>query len=120
MNQDGKVRVVVRSRRAPARLFEQSQTMYTPSGIPMGRMSNRSVLYDYVLDEDHLRTIEEARKLARSLCLDLEVVDSGKQGLFGRLLSSFGRRGANPPSVVVSPPSAPMTSDSHPVLSQRR
>jgi len=119
MSQDGKVRVVVRSRRVPARLFELSQTMYSPSGIPMGTRMNRRVVYDYVLDEDHQRTIAEARKLARSLCLDLEVVDSGKQGLFRRLLSSFGRRGVNAPSVVVSPPSTSMTSDSPPVLSQR-
>ena len=119
MSLDGKVRVVVRSRRVPARLFEQSQTMYSPSGIPMGTSTNRRVLYDYVLDDDQQRTIDEATKLAQSLCLELEVVDSAKRGIFGRMLSTLGRNGTKAPAVVVSPPSTSMTSDSQPVLRQR-
>jgi len=119
MSPDGKVTVVVRSRRIPAGVVEVNRKMYSQWGIPMGTITNRLVLYDYVLDEDHQRTIEEASKLARSLCLDLEVVDFGKQGFFGRLLSSIGRRGAGNPTIVVSPATTAMTSDSSPVLSQR-
>ena len=119
MSPDGKVRVVVRSRRVPARLFELNQTMYSVSGIRLGTRTNRRVLYSYILDEDQKRTIDEARKLAQSLCLDLEVVDSGKRGIFARILSSVGRNGAKAPSVVVSPPSTSMTSDAPPVLGQR-
>lgn len=118
LSSDGRVRVVVKSRRVPADVIEFQQTMYSPSGIPMGTRTNRQVLYAYVLDEDHKRTIEEARELARRLCLDLEVVDSGKQGFFGRLLSSLGRSGASTPSVVVSPSSPAMTSGSSPALSK--
>ncbi len=116
MSSDGKVRVVVRSRRVLADVVEFHQTLYSPSGMPMGTRLNRQVLYTYVLDEDHQRTIKEASRLARSLCLDLEVVDSGKQGFLGRLLSSFGWRGGSSPSIVVSPPSAAMTPESSPVL----
>jgi len=119
MSSDGKVRVVVRSRKVPDSVVVFNQTMYSPSGIPMGTRMNRQVLYRYVLDEDHERTIEEASKLARRLCLDLEVIDSGKQGLVGRLMSSLGRRSASNPTVVVSPPAAAIASDSSPVMTQR-
>jgi hypothetical protein len=112
MSPEGKVRVVVRSRKVPDSVVAFPQTLYSPSGIPMGTRMNRQVLYKYILDKDHQRTIAEASKLARSLCLDLEVVDSGRQGLLGRLLSSIGRRGASNPTVVVSPSAAPMASDS--------
>jgi hypothetical protein len=112
MSADGKVRVVVRSRKVPAQVVEFHQTLYSPLGLPMGTRTNRQVLYTYVLDEDYQRSIEEASKLARSLCLDLEVVDSGKQGFFGRILSSLGRRGASMSTIVVSPQSTLMTSHS--------
>ena len=118
MSSDGKVRVVVRSRKVPADVVEFHQAIFSPSGIQMGIRTNRQVLYTYVLDEDHRRTIEEASNLARSLCLDLEVIDSGKQGFFGRLLSSLGRSGANTVSIVVPPPSTSMTSEPSRVLSQ--
>jgi len=87
--------------------------------MPMATWTSHKVLYDYVLEEDHLRAIEEARKLAGSLCLDLEVIDSGKQGFFTRLLSSLGRGGARNPTIEVSPPAMTMTSDSSSVLPQR-
>jgi len=119
MSSDGRVRVVVRSRKVPADLVEFHLKMYSPSGIPLGTRRNRQVLYRYVLDEDHQRTIEEASELARRLCLDLEVVDSGKQGFLGRLLSSLGRMGASNPTVVVSPPVAAVNSDSAKALPSR-
>jgi len=118
MSSEGKVKVVVRSRKVPDGVFELSQKMYSPSGIPMGTSTKRQVLYRYVLDEDHQRTIAEATKLARRLCLDLEIVDSGKQGLLGRLLSSLGRRGTSDPTVFVSPSTDEMTSGSSPVMTQ--
>ena len=101
MSPDGKVRVVVRSKRVPSGTVTLSETMFTLSGVPMGTRTNQLVLYDYVLDEDHQRTIREAQELARRLCLELEVIDSAKQGLFSRLLSSLGRRGSANPTVEV-------------------
>ncbi|HXW95468.1 MAG TPA: hypothetical protein VEJ19_07165 [Nitrososphaerales archaeon] len=119
MSLEGKVRVVVRSRKVPDSVFVFNQTLYSPSGVPIGTRVNRNVTYRYVLDEDHRRTIEEASKLARRLCLDLEVVDSGKQGILARLLWSIGRRGASNTTVVVSPPSAAVPNDPSSVLTQR-
>jgi hypothetical protein len=113
MSSDGKVRVLVKSRKVPARTVDLSETLYTPSGIPIGKRTNRLLLYDYVLDEDHRRTIQEAHELARRLCLDLEVVDSARQGVFRRLLSTLGHRGSSNPIIEVSPSSS-MT---HPVRS---
>jgi hypothetical protein len=118
MSSDGKVRVLVRSRKVPSGLVQLRQTTYSLHGIPATRTDQR-VLYDYVLDEDHQRAIEEARKLAGSLCLDLEVIDSGKQGFFGRILSSLGRRGSGNPTIEVAPTAMTMTSDTSSVLPRR-
>jgi hypothetical protein len=119
MSSDGKVRVVVKSRKVPARTVDLSETLYTPSGIPMGKRTNRLVLYDYVLDEDHQRTIQEAHKLARRLCLDLEVIDSARQGVFRRMLSAMGRRGSSSPNIEVSP-SSTARPDQSPIAVQAR
>ena len=108
MSSDGKVRVVVKSRKVPSGMVQLRQTTYLLSGVSMMTRADHHVLYDYVLDEDHQKAIKEARKLASNLCLDLEVIDSGRQGFFGRLLSSLGRRGAGNPTVEVSPPSTTM------------
>lgn len=119
MSEDGKVRVVVRSRKVPADLVEFHQTLYSTSGISIGTRTNRQLVYRYVLDEDHQRTIEEASKLASRLCLDLEVVDTGRQSLLGRLLSSLGGRATSNPVVVVSPSAAAMAADSSQAVSRR-
>ena len=115
MSPDGKVKVVVRSRKVPTAVVHLHRQVYSPSGIHLGETTDSKVLYDYVLDEGHRRTITEADKLARSLRLDLVVIDSAKQGFFSRTLSSLGRRGtANPTIEVVSPSSA--TSDHPPAM----
>jgi hypothetical protein len=115
MSAGGRVRVVVRSRRVPAGTVQVQQKMYSPYGISVTTTS-RQVLYDYVLDEDHQRAIEEARRLAGNLCLDLEVVDSGRQGFLGRLASSLGRRATGNPTVVVSPTISTVTPEPSPAL----
>ncbi len=104
MSPDGKVRVVVKSRRVPSRTFDFSEPVYSPIGMRMGTKSNRLVVYDYVLDEEHRRAIEEGHKLACDLGLDLEVVDRTRSGLFRRVLSSFGRGRSGEPSIEVRPP----------------
>ncbi|HUI22814.1 MAG TPA: hypothetical protein VLY82_00295 [Nitrososphaerales archaeon] len=119
MSSEGKVRVLVKSRRVPTAVVRLQQTTYLLSGIPMATRTDHKVLYDYVLDEDHRKAIEEARKLAGSLSLDLEVVDSGKQGFFARLMSSLGRGGAGNPTIEVSPSAMTMTPDSSSVLPRR-
>jgi len=116
MSSNGKVRVLVKSRKVPTGVIQLHQTTYLFSGIPMKttRMERR-VLYDYVLGEDHQRAVEEARKLAGSLCLDLEVIDSRNQSLFGRLMSFLDGRNGQNPSIEVSPPAVTITSGSSPV-----
>ena len=116
MSSGGRVRVLVRSRRVPAGVVRLNQTTYSLTGIPIATRTDHKVLYDYVLDEDHQRAIDEAKKLARSLCLGLEVIDSGKQGFFTRLFSSLGQGGTRNPTVELSPPAMPLASGSSSVL----
>jgi hypothetical protein len=120
MSSEGKVRVVVRSRKVPTGFVELHEALYTPSGVRVGRMTTRRLLFDYVLDEDHQRTIQEAHKLARRLCLDLEVVDSSRIGFFGRLVLSLGRRGSASPSIEVSPQNSTTRSEVPQTLVQFR
>jgi len=103
MKSDGKIRVIVRSRKVPSRTFDFSEPIYSPFGIPMGTRSNRLVVYDYVLDEEHRRAVEEGRRLACNLGLELEVIDRSKSGLFGRMFSSLGSRSARKLIMVVTP-----------------
>jgi hypothetical protein len=116
MSADGRVRVLVKSRRVPSGMVHLHHTTYSLYGVPMVTRTDHRMLFDYVLGEDHQRAIEEARKLAGSLGLGLEVVDSGKQGFFGRLLSSFGRGGAENPTIEVVPTAMQMTSGTSPIL----
>jgi hypothetical protein len=46
----------------------------------------RSVLYEDILDEPQQRLLDEARRLAESSCLDLEIVDLAKVNLLQRAL----------------------------------
>lgn len=102
MSPDGKVKVIVRSRRVPSRTVDLSQKMYTPAGTPMGTKTSRLVVYDYVLDEEHRRAIEEGRRLSSNLGLDLEVIDTSRRGGFGRALSSLRFWGIQGPRLLVT------------------
>jgi hypothetical protein len=83
---NGRIKVVVRSSRVPVGL-----TQFTMPGLgPIGLATStrvRSVIFADVLDEPQQRLLEEARRLARASCFDLEVVDLGKQNLFQRAVS---------------------------------
>ena len=103
MSSDGKVQVVVRSRRVPVRTVDFSVPVFSASGIFMGTRSNRLVLYGSALDDTHRRAIEEGQKLSCNLGLDLEVVDTSKSGLFRRILSSFSLGGSELPALKVAP-----------------
>jgi len=103
MTSAGKVRVVVRSRKIPTSIIDLSEPIYSTSGILMGTRKNTVVLYDYVLDDDHRRAIQEGQRLSCNLGLELEVVDVSKGGIFRRVLSSFGFRGSRGPTLEVAP-----------------
>ena len=101
----GKVQVVVRSRRVPTSLVSISQPVYTLSGIRLGSQKIQRLVYGSVFDEEHQEAIEEGRKLADRLGLDLEVVDTSKLGLARRILASLGGNLSQGPALVVSPSS---------------
>lgn len=103
MSPDGKVKVVVRSRRVPVRTVDVRVPVFSTSGVFMGTRSNRLVLYGSALDDNHKRAIEEGQKLSCSLGLDLEVVDASKSGLFRRMLSLLGLGGSELPALTVAP-----------------
>jgi hypothetical protein len=102
---EGKVRVVVRSRRVPTDTVDFHAPIYSgsTSGILMGSRRKRIVLYDYVLNEDHKRAIEEASNISRRLGLELEVVDASKQGILGRVLTSLGLKTSRGLTLLVAP-----------------
>lgn len=103
MSADGKVRVVVKSRRVPIRTVDVSEPIFSASGAYLGTTRNSLTLYDSSLDDNHRKAIEEGRKLACNLGLGLEVVDASTSGLFRRIRSSLRLSGSSLPSLVVSP-----------------
>jgi len=117
MSIEGKVQVVVRSRRVPVGTVFRTEPVYSSSGLLVGYRPIKSVLFGTSLDEDHRRTIEEAQKLAYSLGMGLEVVDESRSGLLSRFMSTLRRGVFRYPSVIVSPSTAMMASDSPSSLS---
>jgi hypothetical protein len=93
MNADGKVRVVVRSRRVPVRSFSWQTPVYSASGVLQGSETRQGTVYESVLDAPHVRAIEEARRLSNSTGLELEIVDLGRQSLLKRLVGGVLERG---------------------------
>jgi hypothetical protein len=105
MSSEGKVRVVVRSRRVPAGTVDFHEPIYSGSaaGLLVGARRSRLVLYSNVLDEQHRKAIEEGNRISQSLGLQLEVVDASRQGILRRMLSSLGRRAPHGPTLLVAP-----------------
>ena len=102
MSSEGKVKVVVHSRRVPLRTVDYIQPVFSPSGVYMGTRNNRLVVYGTSLDQDQKRAIQEGKRLSCKLDFDLEVVDRARSGFLSRI-SSFGRLSSPRPTVVVSP-----------------
>ena len=99
----GKVQVVVRSRRVPARLLEFASTQVSYPSAFVGTVRNRVVRYESRLDEEHLKAIEEGKKLADQMGLELEVIDGSRWNLFRRALFPFTRGRPPPPKLVITP-----------------
>ena len=91
MRSEGRVRVVIRSRKVPIGTMFHTEPVYSASGVLVGSKPSRLVLYGRTLDAGHRRTIEEAEKLASNLGLGLEVVDEARSGLLNRIFSRVGR-----------------------------
>jgi len=103
MSPQGKVKVVVRTRKIPVGTVDISTPTFSASGVFIGMMTKRAVLYDSSLDLEHQRAIDEGRKLSASLGLPLEVVDTSKGSLFSRALASLGGNGSRRPGIMVAP-----------------
>lgn len=103
MKAEGRVQVVVRSRRVPVGTISRTEPIYSASGVLVGSVPTQFVLYGRALDEEHRRAIDEGQRLACNLGLEFEVVDESKTGLFRRMLSFLGGNGSGNASVVVSP-----------------
>jgi len=105
MNPEGKVRVVVRSRRVPTGTVDFREPIYSGStaGLLVGARVSRLVLYNNILDERHRKAIEEGNRISQSLGLQLEVVDASRQGILRRMLSSLGRHRLGGPTLLVAP-----------------
>ncbi len=104
MKAEGKVQVVVRSRKVPIDTISYTRPVYSMSGVLIGSQPHRLVLYGTRLDDEHSRAIEEAKKLASSLGMGLEVIDESRSGFFSRFLARLGGNGRSPAVRVPSPP----------------
>jgi hypothetical protein len=104
---EGKVQVVVRSRRVPSRLIYVNRLQITYSGLWLGGDGGRVVLYESILDDEHKRAVEEGKRLADQLGLELEIIDESKSSLIKRALASFGRR-LQSSKLVITPSYSPM------------
>ncbi len=85
----GKIRVVLKSRRVLVGSTTVRNTLYSQNGFPYGVEARRIELYGRIFDEPHLKAMEEGRRLARDLGVELEVVDRSELNPIKRILSSF-------------------------------
>ncbi len=118
MSGEGKVRVVIRSRRVPIGIVNRTVPIFTPTGVLVGSTPSQTLLYDTSVDEENQRTISEAQKLARRLGLGLEVFDQARAGLVTRLLLRLGRNDAASAGVTVLAQPSPVTPSSSPTFSR--
>ena len=103
MSSNGKVQVLVRSRRVPIGTTVVTTPIYSASGMLLGSDSKRVVIYGTRLDESHRNAIEEGFTLSRKLGLELEVVDAAKSGLLRRVISLVRRGASRQPAFRVAP-----------------
>ncbi len=83
----GKLRVFVRSRRVPVGITEFTRLQPITHNVA-GTVRARTLVYENVLDDSQARLVAEAKRLADSSGLDLELVDLGRMGLIRRIFWS--------------------------------
>ncbi len=103
MRTEGKVQVVVKSRKVPIDEVCYTEPVYSASGFLVSSTVRRVLLYGTTLDEEYQKAIDEGRKVSQSLGLNLEVVDAARRGVVGRILSILGFHTPGRPIVVVAP-----------------
>ncbi len=103
MSSDGKVRVVVRSRRVPVRSFSWQVPVYGPSGVLVGSETRHGTVYETELEAPHLQAIEAGKRLSCNLDLDFEVVDQSKANPLRRFLLRLAGSVGPRPSLTLKP-----------------
>lgn len=106
MSQEGKVSVIVKSRRVPVRTVTLWRPIYSTSGLLVGSQVQRRVVYGSAFDESHAQAIKEGKKLSCNLDLGFEVVDRSKLGPLRRLALRFLGSPEVKPSVILAPGTA--------------
>ncbi len=81
----GQIRVVVRSRRIPVALTEFELPSYATLYGFAHQAKRKSIAYEYVLEEEEKRILEEVRDVAQRSGVGLEVIDLGRAGLLSRI-----------------------------------
>lgn len=109
MKAEGKVQVVVRSRKVPIGTGYHTAPFYSLSGVRVASRASRFVVYGTSLDGEQLRAIDEGQRLACNLGLELEVVDESRSGRLRRMLSYLGVNVSRGADFVVSPSAHPWT-----------
>ena len=107
MSTDGKVSVLVKSRRVPVRTLSLQRPIYLPSGLMVGSQLQRVVVYGTALDPSQAQAIKEGKRLSCSLDLDFEVIDSSKASPFRRLFMRLSGAGPQPSLILVPNTAAP-------------
>lgn len=118
MTGEGKIQVVVKSRKVPTGIVVRNEPIFTTSGVLLGHQPRRMILYETTLDDSQKRTVEGAQRLAASLGLELEVVDESVLGFLGRVLSKFNRGGYRYSSAGVHPSRDMVSLDAPPAISR--
>ena len=92
-NENGKIRLVLRSKRV-ARIAEfssagaSSSSLMSWYGPLFPSQKSRAMVYDYVFDDKQAKALDEARDLAKRTGLVLEVTDLSRQNALERALRS--------------------------------
>jgi hypothetical protein len=99
---EGKVRVVVRSRKVPAAVVPLRVREISFAGTWYPERLGRSVVYGAKLDEEHQRAIADGRRVADQLGLQLEIIDLSKASALRRALAAIGSRFDQSPRLMVT------------------
>jgi hypothetical protein len=103
MSPEGKVRVLVRSKRVPVRIVTISRPTVSVGGLMVGTQTTRAFVYDTSYDDQYRRAIHAAKKLSCNLDLDFEIVDRSRSNPIRRLISALAGGHSGSPSLTVEP-----------------
>jgi hypothetical protein len=78
--------------------------------MSLGSVSHREIIYETRLEEDHVKAIEDGRRLADQLGLKLEIIDESRLSLARRVLTLLVGGLSQSPKLVITPSYAPVSS----------